>query len=338
MPAAPSPRLLALAGPTASGKSAAAIAIAREYGAEIISVDSALVYRGMDIGTAKPGRDQRGGVPHHLIDIRDPLQAYSAAQFAADATALITQINARGKLALLAGGTMLYFKALFEGLDPMPPADAGVRAGLEAEAAARGWPAMHATLARVDPAAAARLAPQDAQRIQRALEVFRITGQPLSSFHADRSRQSIGGFTITTLLSLEPLDRGWLHARIATRFDAMLAAGLLDEVKALRSRGDLHADLPSMRCVGYRQAWEMLDAHEARGLDAHEAGGLDSPAARGATGKFPLSELRDRGIFATRQLAKRQLTWLRGMPGRQVIACDAPDALQQVLAHARALQ
>ena len=331
--ASDAPRVLALAGPTAAGKSAAALAIVREHDAEIISVDSALVYRGMDIGTAKPSRGERSSVPHHLIDIRDPLQAYSAAEFAADATALIAQINARGRLALLVGGTMLYFRALFEGLDPMPPADAVVRGELEAEAALHGWPAMHTALARVDPATAARLAPQDAQRIQRALEVFTITGRPLSSFHAGAKKKAADGRGISraTLLSLEPQDRGWLHARIAERFDAMLAAGFLAEVKALRARGDLHANLPSMRCVGYRQAWEMLDAHEARGLDAHGAQGETGTAA------VPINDLRDRGVFATRQLAKRQLTWLRGMPQRQVIACDAPDALDQVLAHVRQL-
>jgi tRNA dimethylallyltransferase len=314
------PRVLALAGPTASGKSAAALAIARQHACEIVSVDSALVYRGMDIGTAKPSAAELASVPHHLIDIRDPLQAYSAAEFITDATALIAQINARGALALLVGGTMLYFKALFDGLDAMPPADAGVRAELETEAAMNGWPAMHAALARIDPATAARLAPNDAQRIQRALEVFRITGKPLSSFHVARQHKTGRGIA-APLLSLEPQDRGWLHARIAGRFEAMLAAGFLDEVKALRARGDLNADLPSMRCVGYRQAWELLDAQEAQGQ----------------TGGFPLDELRDRGIFATRQLAKRQLTWLRGMPARQVIACDAPDALQQVLARAKEL-
>ena len=311
-------RLLALAGPTASGKSAAALAIAREHDCEIVSVDSALVYRGMDIGTAKPSREERAAVPHHLIDIRDPLQAYSAAEFAADATTLVAQINARGRLALLAGGTMLYFKALFEGLDAMPPADAGVRAELEAEAARDGWPALHAALSRVDPVTAARLPPNDSQRIQRALEVFRISGQPLSSFHAPKQHKTGRGLD-APLLSLEPGDRGWLHARIAQRFDAMLDAGFVDEVKALRARGDLHADLPSMRCVGYRQAWELLDAQEANGVD------------------FPLDELRARGVAATRQLAKRQLTWLRSMPHREVIACDAPDALEQVLARARAM-
>ena len=315
--AADAGRVLALAGPTACGKSAAALAIAREYDAEIISVDSALVYRGMDIGTAKPTPAERQAAPHHLIDIRDPRQPYSAAEFASDAHALIAQIHARGKTALLVGGTMLYFKALFDGLDAMPPADASVRAQLEREAAERGWPALHAELQRVDAVTADRLPPQDAQRIQRALEVFRISGRPLSSFHAvkpgpaiDRSGSAAGA---TPLFSLEPDDRGWLHARIADRFDAMLAGGFIDEVKALRARGDLHADLPSMRCVGYRQAWTWLDAQVAGAAP-------------------PLAELRDRGIFATRQLAKRQLTWLRGMPQRRVIACDAPDALDRLLA------
>ncbi|MEO5671092.1 MAG: tRNA (adenosine(37)-N6)-dimethylallyltransferase MiaA [Ramlibacter sp.] len=305
--AAPEPGVLALAGPTASGKSAAALAIALAHNAEIISVDSALVYRGMDIGTAKPSAAERAVAPHHLIDIRDPLQAYSAAEFAADASRLIGEINARGKLALLVGGTMLYFKALFDGLDAMPPADAQVRTELEARAAREGWPAMQAELARVDPRTAARLSPNDAQRIQRALEVFRVSGQPLSDFHAARHSVSAGPWKDVPLFSLEPADRGWLHERIAQRFDAMLDGGFLEEVKALRARGDLDADLPSMRCVGYRQAWELLDA--------------------GA----PIAELRDKGIFATRQLAKRQLTWLRGMARRRVIACDAPDALAQLL-------
>jgi tRNA dimethylallyltransferase len=304
--------IIALAGPTASGKTAAALAIARHLaprgGVEIISVDSALVYRGMDIGTAKPTRAELAAVPHHLIDIRDPLQAYSAAEFAQDAKQLIAGIQARGRLPLLVGGTMLYFKALFEGLDEMPRADAPTRAALEAEAAARGWPALHAELARVDPVTAARLAPGDSQRIQRALEVWRVSGQPMSAFHTRRDRPGTGGPAETmALLALEPRDRAWLHARIAERFDAMLAAGFLDEVMALRARGDLRTDLPSMRCVGYRQAWEALDGHA------------------------PLAGLRDRGIFATRQLAKRQLTWLRGMPQRHVVPCDAPDALAQVL-------
>lgn len=296
-------RVIALAGPTASGKTAAALAIARRYGAEIVSVDSALVYRGMDIGTAKPTREERALVPHHLIDIRDPTQAYSAAEFERDAGQLVREINSRGKLALLVGGTMLYFKAFFEGLDAMPAAQPHVRARIEAEAAARGWPALHAELARGDPATAARLAPNDSQRIQRALEVLRSTGRPLSSFHGRKS----GGHGAIPFFSLEPRDRAWLHERIAQRFDAMLAAGFIDEVRALRARGDLQASMPSMRCVGYRQAWEALD------------------------GAIALHELRDRGIFATRQLAKRQLTWLRSLPDRVVIACDAPDALEQLL-------
>jgi len=305
--------ILALAGPTASGKTAAALAIARAYAVEIISVDSALVYRGMDIGTAKPTAAELAAVPHHLIDIRDPLQAYSAAEFVLDATRLIGEIRARGKLPLLVGGTMLYFKALLDGLDAMPKADPAIRAVLEEEARQQGWPALHAELARVDPPTAARLNPADAQRIQRALEVFRASGQPMSAFHTLKKNAGKDSTSSATLLiSLEPDKRAWLHERIAQRFDAMLAAGFLDEVRALRARGDLHPDLPSMRCVGYRQAWEALD------------------------GLWPIAELRDRGIFATRQLAKRQLTWLRSMPQRRVVACDAPDALQQVLALAQA--
>lgn len=300
------PQTLALAGPTAAGKTAAALALAGALDAEIVSVDSALVYRGMDIGTAKPTAAEQAQAPHHLIDIREPTQAYSAAEFARDARALVGAITARGKRVLLVGGTMLYFKALFEGLAAMPPADAELRAELEAEARAQGWPALHAQLAQVDPATAARLAPNDAQRIQRALEVYRASGQPLSSFHGDGTQRT-PGWQPDLFLSLEPTERAWLHERIAQRFDAMLAQGFLDEVRALRARGDLHAGLPSMRCVGYRQAWEVLD------------------------GTQPPQSLRERGIAATRQLAKRQLTWLRAMPRRQVIACDAPDAIAQVL-------
>jgi len=303
------PRAIALAGPTASGKTAAALALAREHDAEIISVDSALVYRGMDIGTAKPGAQERAAAPHHLIDIRDPRDAYSAADFMRDAQRLVGEINARGKLALLVGGTMLYFKALFEGLDEMPPADPQVRAQIEADAASRGWPALHEVLALRDPEAAARISPNDSQRIQRALEVLRMTGRPISSFHGQRSDAMTG----IPLFSLEPVDRAWLHERIAQRFDAMLAAGFLDEVKALRARGDLDADMPSMRCVGYRQAWEAL------------------------AGESPMEDLRDRGVFATRQLAKRQLTWLRGMPDRIVIPADAPDTIEQLAVKVRGL-
>ena len=307
------PRWLALAGPTASGKTAAALALAQTWPLEIISVDSALVYRDMDIGTAKPSAGELALVPHHLINIRDPRQAYSAAEFVADARQLITDITARGRLPLLVGGTMLYFKALRDGLDDMPRADPAVRAGIEAQALLAGWPAMHAELAQVDPVTAARLAPADSQRISRALEVYRISGQPLSSFQTRLSGQNEAPAQDPDhlLISLEPIDRAWLHQRIAQRFDAMLSSGFLDEVRALRARGDLHPDLPSMRCVGYRQAWEALD------------------------GVWPMRELRDKGIAATRQLAKRQITWLRAMPQRQVVACDAPDALAQVLKLAR---
>ena len=322
--------VLCLAGPTAAGKTAAALAIARQMPVEIISVDSALVYRGMDIGTAKPAAAERAAVPHHLVDIRDPLEPYSAAAFVADARRLIAEITERGARPLLVGGTMLYFKALFDGLDAMPPAQPAVRAAIEREAAEHGWPALHAELARVDPVTAARLPPGDSQRIQRALEVFRVSGKPISTFHATKkiANNDQPAWTFR-LISLEPTDRSWLHARIAERFDAMLAAGLLDEVRGLRARGDLNADLPAMRCVGYRQAWEFLDAHPARGLDAHPSRGLDDG--------FALAELCERGIAATRQLAKRQITWLRSMPQRLAVACDDPSALQQVLALVKSL-
>jgi tRNA dimethylallyltransferase len=299
-------RYLCLAGPTASGKTAAALAIAELLPVEIVSVDSALVYRGMDIGTAKPTAAERDRVRHHLIDIVEPTDSYSAARFVDDATRLIDEIAARGRLPLLVGGTMLYFKALFDGLDAMPASDPAMRAALDAEAAQKGWPAMHAELSKVDPVTAARLPPGDVQRIQRALEVWRLSGRPLSSFH--RSKPSRGD--MPALIALEPRERAWLHARIAERFDTMLAHGFLDEVQRLRARGDLHPGLPSMRCVGYRQAWEALDA-----------GRLDG--------------LREKGIAATRQLAKRQLTWLRGMPSRQVVACDDASAVPQVLRLAR---
>ena len=293
---------IALVGPTASGKTAAALALAHSLqphgGAEIISVDSALVYRGMDIGTAKPSREELAAVPHHLIDTLDPLQSYSAAEFAKDATTLIRDIRARGKTPLLVGGTMLYLKALLEGLNDMPPADPEVRADIHARAARLGWPALHAELAQVDPQTAARLAPGDSQRIGRALEVWTATGQSLSSFH--QSAKAAAPDWHIPVISLEPLDRAWLHQRIAQRFDHMMAAGFMDEVKALQQRGDLNPDLPSMRCVGYRQAWQGLQEG------------------------WPESEIRERGIFATRQLAKRQITWLRSMPSRCVVQADGP--------------
>jgi tRNA dimethylallyltransferase len=318
------PFYLCLAGPTASGKTAAAMAIAQEHVCEIISVDSALVYRGMDIGTAKPSAAELSRVPHHLIDIRDPLQPYSAAEFVRDARRLIIEIAARGKLPLLVGGTMLYFKALFDGLDDMPAANPDVRAVLEQEAADKGWPALHAELKMVDPVTAARLAPADSQRIQRALEVYRISGLPLSHFHSTRAatkKIAAGAYSTRTsaLISLEPEQRSWLHGRIAQRFDAMLEQGFVDEVRALRGRGDLHADLPSMRCVGYRQLWQALDTHEATG----------------SSGPLPITAVRELGIIATRQLAKRQITWLRSMPQRRVVRADAADALQDVLAFVR---
>ena len=295
------PRALVLAGPTASGKSALALALAQQVELEIISVDSAQVYRGMDIGTAKPSADERAQVPHHLIDILDPSERYSAARFAADASRLIGEVNRRGRLALLVGGTMLYVKALLGGLDTLPEADPALRAAIDARAATHGWPALHAELARVDPATAARVAPHDAQRVQRALEVWQLTGQPLSHLQGQPSHTGLA----LPMIALEPRERSWLHARIADRFDRMLRAGLLDEVRTLRTRSDLHIGLPSMRSVGYRQAWLALDSGE-----------LDS--------------LRERGIAATRQLAKRQLTWLRAM-ARDTVAADDARAFEQVL-------
>ena len=294
---------LVLAGPTASGKTAVALALAERRPIEIISVDSALVYRGMDIGTAKPSAAERAWVPHHLIDILDPREAYSAARFVADATRLASEIRARGRLPLLVGGTMMYVEALRSGLAAMPGADPALRATLEARAARVGWPALHTELARIDPACAARLAPHDSQRIQRALEVWLRSGRTLSSWQA---APAVAAPARWPLLTLEPASRGWLHARIEARFDAMLAAGLVDEVRALRARGDLHPGLPAMRCVGYRQAWAALDAGDPAGL-------------------------REAGIAATRQLAKRQLTWLRSMSDRHVIACDGDDVVRRVV-------
>ncbi len=300
------PLVVSIMGPTASGKTAAALAIAEKIPAEIISVDSALVYREMDIGTAKPSTEELAQVPHHLIDILDPLDSYSVMQFRQDAIRLAAEIGARGKLPLLVGGTMLYFKGLKDGLDALPQADAALRAELDAEAAAIGYPAMHAKLAVLDPVTAERLKPNDSQRIQRALEIIALTGQPMSALLAQAPKTELP-FTLLPI-ALEPSDRSVLHTRIATRFDAMLKGGaLLDEVKALRARGDLHLGLPSMRCVGYRQSWEYLD------------------------GAYSLAELRERGIAATRQLAKRQLTWLRSMDDRHIIDCLAPDASGAIL-------
>ncbi|MFN7572057.1 MAG: tRNA (adenosine(37)-N6)-dimethylallyltransferase MiaA [Betaproteobacteria bacterium] len=294
-----------LLGPTASGKSALALQLAREIPLEIVSIDSAQVYRGMDIGTAKPTAAERAAVPHHLIDLRDPAEPYSAADFVRDATAAIADIRARGKLPLLVGGTMLYAKALRDGLSDLPRADPAVRARLEAQAQVEGWPALHARLAQVDPATAARLPPNDRQRIQRALEVWEATGRPLSQLHDAPRKPALDLLTIALL----PADRGELRRRIDARFDGMLAAGLLDEVRALMARGDLRPDLPSMRAVGYRQAW------------AHLQGSTD------------LTALRSAAIAATRGLAKRQTTWLRSMATCATVDPQQPDALASIARH-----
>lgn len=302
--------VLLLMGPTASGKTQLALELSRRLPLEIVSVDSALVYRGMDIGTAKPSAQEQAACPHHLIDIIDPLERYSAAQFCADAERLIDEIHARGRIPLLAGGTMLYYKALLEGLSELPPADPALRAELDRQAAQSGWPAMHARLAALDPVTAARLAPNDAQRIQRALEVCLKSGRPMSELctrpaPGDRRWRALN-------LALVPAERSWLHQRIAQRFEHMLAAGFLDEVAALRRQyPTLDPQLPSMRCVGYRQAWEFLD------------------------GACSQSELRERGIAATRQLCKRQLTWMRSL-GVLPFNAQQPDVGQRVLATCQA--
>lgn len=285
------PLAIALMGPTASGKTAAAIDLARRHGGEIVSVDSALVYRGLEIGAAKPDPTERAGIAHHLLDLRDPWQSYSAAEFAADAAAAVRDIVARGRLPILAGGTGLYFRALLQGLSPMPEADPAMRAAISAEADAIGWPALHAQLAQVDPAAARRIHATDPQRIQRALEVYRLTGKPISHWQALPGVARLPARVLKLVLA--PADRAVLHARIERRFDLMLEAGFLDEVRCLRAlpqMADVSAplDLPAIRAVGYRQAWQFLD-------------GQDDAAA-----------FRDKAVFATRQLAKRQLTWLRG--------------------------
>ena len=277
-----------LMGPTASGKTSAAVELVSKLSVELISVDSALVFRDMNIGTAKPDAEILAKAPHHLIDIIDPTSAYSAAQFRADALRLMADITARGKIPVLVGGTMLYFKALQGGLSGLPEANPEVRARLDARAALIGWPAMHEKLALIDSVTAARLQPNDAQRIQRALEVFEITGESMTGLFAKQASEALPYNLLK--IALVPSDRKVLHARIATRFDQMLAHGFLDEVRALKGKYPaLTPDSTSMRCVGYRQALEHL------------------------AGDYDAAELRDRGIFATRQLAKRQLTWLRGM-------------------------
>ncbi|HET7763507.1 MAG TPA: tRNA (adenosine(37)-N6)-dimethylallyltransferase MiaA [Burkholderiales bacterium] len=295
-------------GPTASGKSALAAKLAERFPVEIVSVDSAQIYRGMDIGTAKPSIAEREAVPHHLIDILDPTESYSAAQFRSDAVGLIREISARGRIPLLVGGTMLYFKALREGLSELPESDVKVRAQIDAEAAERGWPALHAELAKVDAATAARLKPTDSQRVQRALEIHRVTGKPMSQLIGQRKNPL--PFRVVEI-ALVPSDRSELHRRVESRFDSMLERGLVEELRTLRDRYALRPGLPSMRTVGYRQAWQFLE------------------------GEFDRDELRDRGIFATRQLAKRQLTWLRAMEEAHTFDCLAQDVATQVAGHLR---
>lgn len=297
--------VIAIMGPTASGKTAAALAIAREIPAEIISVDSALVYRDMNIGTAKPNAEELAAAPHHLIDIIDPSEAYSVAQFLQDSARLVNEIRERGRLPIMVGGTMMYYKALMNGIDDLPPADATIRAQLDADMEKIGAPGLHARLQEVDPITAARLQPNDSQRIQRALEIYMLTGKAMSSLIAQQPRSAMP-FEMRSV-SLEPSDRSVLHERIARRFDLMLEQGFLDEVRALKQRPELHAELPSIRCVGYRQAWDYLD------------------------GSISYEEMRERGIIATRQLAKRQLTWLRSIPERHIIDCNDSTATTQVL-------
>lgn len=316
---------LAIAGPTASGKTALALNLIAEFqkrgrGAEIISVDSALVYRGMDIGTAKPTAAELKIAPHHLIDIIEPTQSFSAADFVNHATQLIIDIHNRGNIAILAGGTMMYFQALLLGLDDLPAQNPHIRAQIDAQAARLGWAALHAQLAQVDAATAARLAPADSQRIQRALEVWHITGRPMSALLARQPRPKVADRLLglwalnaaktpqigIAFASLQPRDRAWLHARIAARMHAMLASDFVAEVQRLKSRGDLHENLPSMRCVGYRQIWQALEQNQPPHIDT----------------------IFETACAATRQLAKRQLTWLRSMPEHKIIACDDNLAMQ----------
>jgi len=301
----PNEPLICVMGPTAAGKSSVAMALVERFPMEIVSVDSALVYRGMDIGTAKPQRSEQQNVRHHLIDLIDPAQTYSAARFCQDANRAIDDIRARKRVPLLVGGTMLYFKALREGLDALPPADPQLRARLHEEGVTLGWTALHDRLRGIDPAMAARVSPHDTQRIGRALEVWYQTGRAMSTFWV--ARPTLGNRHFVHI-ALEPSARADLHARIEMRFDRMLESGFIDEVRALRARGDLHMGLPSMRCVGYRQVWQYLD------------GQVDTQA------------MRNQAIAATRQLAKRQLTWLRALPDRHVVDAYAHDA------HARATE
>jgi tRNA dimethylallyltransferase len=306
MNATDKPCAILLMGPTASGKSALAVAMAQRLNAEIISVDSALVYRGMDIGTAKPSLAERGGIPHHLIDILDPSESFSTGQFRSQALALIADISRRGKLPILVGGTMLYFSALTQGLAKLPEADAEIRAMLDRELSELGKEAMHARLAQVDPLAAARIHVNDPQRVQRALEVYEISGRPLSSFFADQDNQQACDFI---KLIVAPAERKILHQQIAKRFELMLEQGLMSEVQRLWDRGDLDASMPSIRCVGYRQVWSYL-----QGEDDYDS-------------------MREKAIIATRQLAKRQFTWLRKESDAVQLLSGAADLLDQALQH-----
>lgn len=312
MPIDQRPLAVFLMGPTASGKTALACALSDQFPLDLVSVDSALVYRGLNIGAAKPDAPTLARYPHRLIDIRDPAEPYSAADFRGDAVAAMQDITAQGRVPLLVGGTGLYFRALQQGLSQLPEADPEVRERLAALAAVDGWPALHARLQQLDPAAAERIGPNDAQRIQRALEVIELTGRPLSEQQRGGSGERFPWRVLK--LALVPQDRAPLHERIAQRFDTMLRDGFLDEVRALRARGDLHADLPAIRAVGYRQAWEYLD------------------------GQTSEAEFRDRGVFATRQLAKRQITWLRSVLDARVLDSErsetrnlAEDALRLFL-------
>jgi tRNA dimethylallyltransferase len=298
--------IVCLAGPTAAGKSATTLALAARWPIEVINVDSATIYRGMDIGTAKPSKTEQQQVPQHLLDIRDPASSYSAAEFSQDATGLIDAILKRGRIPLLCGGTMMYYKALREGLNDLPGADPAIRAAIELEAQQQGWPELHRQLGQFDPLTAQRLAPNDSQRLQRAIEIYRLTGQPMSSLLTGGRPEQDKRFDYLTV-SLEPSDRLALHARIAMRYRQMMEMGLLEEVQALHRRPDLHPGLPSVRCVGYRQLWEHLD------------------------GTIDLDTAIEQAIAATRQLAKRQLTWLRAQPQRIVIDCLAPDTADQAV-------
>ena len=300
------PPAIFIMGPTASGKTGLAVELYQHLPVELISVDSALVFKDMDIGTAKPDASILAQAPHHLIDLIPPTEVYSAATFRNDALKLMAEITARGKVPLLVGGTMLYFKALQGGLSQLPEADSNVRQKLDAQAAQIGWPAMHDKLAEIDPETAARLEPADAQRVQRALEVYEISGKTMTELHQSSMSDKLPYQLLK--IALTPSDRSVLHDRIAIRFDDMLKQGFVDEVKRLLLKyPSLNADMPSMRCVGYRQALEYL------------------------AGNYDVAELRDRGIFATRQLAKRQLTWLRGMDDTFEVNCLNPKMLETVL-------